>query len=53
MAAGAGFLEGFVPEADATVVTRILDAGGEIVGKAQCEYLCSSGGSHTSWPAPC
>ncbi|MFO1061475.1 MAG: amidase [Dongiaceae bacterium] len=52
MAAGAGFLDGFVPEADATVVTRILDAGGEIVGKAQCEYLCSSGGSHTSWPAP-
>ena len=52
MAAGAGFLDGFVPEADATVVTRVLDAGGEIVGKAQCEYLCSSGGSHTSWPAP-
>jgi amidase len=52
MAAGAGFLDGFVPEADASAVTRILDAGGEIVGKAQCEYLCSSGGSHTSWPAP-
>src|SRR5690606_16872812 len=30
---GASFLEGYVPEVDATVVTRILDAGGEIVGK--------------------
>jgi len=52
MAVGTGFLEGFVPEADATAVTRILDAGGEIVGKAQCEYLCHSGGSHTSLPRP-
>jgi amidase len=52
MAIGAGYLEGFVPEVDATVVTRILDAGGEIVGKAMCEYLCLSGSSHTSWPAP-
>ena len=52
MAMGAGYLEGYVPDVDATVVTRILDAGGEIVGKATCEYLCLSGGSHTSWPAP-
>lgn len=52
MAAGAGFLQGYVPDVDATVVTRILDAGGEIVGKAACEYLCSSGDSFTSWPSP-
>src|SRR5437867_1561246 len=52
LSAGAAFLDGFVPDIDATVVTRILDAGGEIVGKAQCEYLCSCGGSHTSWPMP-
>jgi amidase len=52
MAMGAGYLEGYMPDVDATVVTRILDAGGEIVGKATCEYLCLSGGSHTSWPAP-
>jgi amidase len=52
MSIGAGYLEGYVPDVDATVVTRILDAGGEIVGKATCEYLCLSGGSHTSWPAP-
>src|ERR1700744_2783079 len=31
---GAATLEGFVPTADATIVTRILDAGGAIVGKA-------------------
>ena len=52
MAMGTGYLEGYMPDVDATVVTRILDAGGEIVGKATCEYLCLSGGSHTSWPAP-
>ena len=37
---------------DATVVTRILDAGGTIAGKATCESLCFSGGSHTSDPMP-
>ena len=45
---GASVLEGYVPDVDATVVTRILDAGGEIAGKAHCEYLCFSGGSHTN-----
>ena len=43
---GASVLEGYVPDVDATVVTRILDAGGEIAGKAHCEYPCFSGGSH-------
>jgi amidase len=45
---GASTLEGYVPEFDATIVTRILDAGGEIVGKTHCEYFCLSGGSHTN-----
>jgi amidase len=49
---GCAAVEGYVPEFDATVVTRILDAGGEIVGKAVCEDLCFSGGSHTSYPKP-
>lgn len=44
---GSLLLEGYVPDVDATIVTRILDAGGEIVGKAACEDLCFSGGSHT------
>jgi amidase len=45
---GAATLEGYVPNVDATVVTRILDAGGTILGKAHCESFCLSGGSHTS-----
>jgi amidase len=45
-------LEGYVPEVDATIVTRILDAGGTILGKAVCESLCFSGGSHTSDTGP-
>ena len=49
---GATVLEGFDPDIDATVVTRILEAGGEIVGKAVCEYLCFSGGSRTSDTGP-
>jgi amidase len=49
---GASTLEGYVPDVDATVVTRILDAGGTIVGKAHCEYFCLSGGSHTSAMGP-
>jgi amidase len=49
---GTAVLEGFVPDIDATIVTRILDAGGEIVGKAVCESLCFSGGSHTADTGP-
>ncbi|MFO1146755.1 MAG: amidase [Alsobacter sp.] len=49
---GASTLEGFVPVADATIVTRMLDAGATILGKATCEYFCLSGGSHTSEPGP-
>jgi amidase len=49
---GSSVLEGYVPEFDATIVTRILDSGGEIAGKAVCEHLCFSGGSHTSDTGP-
>ena len=49
---GASVLEGYVPDVDATVVTRLLDAGAEIVGKAVCENLCFSGGSHTNDTGP-
>jgi amidase len=49
---GASTLEGYVPDVDATIVTRILDAGGTILGKAVCEYFCFSGGSHTSASGP-
>jgi amidase len=49
---GASTLEGYVPDVDATVVTRVLDAGGTILGKAHCEYFCFSGGSHTGAAGP-
>lgn len=49
---GASTLEGFVPVSDATIVTRMLDAGATIMGKAVCEHFCLSGSSHTSDPAP-
>ena len=49
---GSATLEGFVPRSDATVVRRILEAGGEIAGKAVCEDLCFSGGSHTPATGP-
>jgi amidase len=49
---GASTLEGYTPDIDATIVTRILDAGGTIVGKAHCEYYCFSGGSHTNAAGP-
>ncbi len=49
---GSSILDGYVPDVDATVVSRILDAGGTIAGKAHCENLCLSGGSHTNSTGP-
>src|SRR6266702_2068659 len=49
---GASTLEGYTPDTDATIVTRMLDAGGTIIGKVHCEYFCFSGGSHTSAAGP-
>ena len=48
---GASTLEGFVPDVDATIVTRILDEGGTILGKAT-RILCSFSTAYTSSPAP-
>ena len=49
---GASVLEGLVPEFDAPVITRLLDAGAEIVGKSVCEYFSFSGGAATSTTGP-
>ena len=49
---GSLILEGFVPDVDATVVSRILDAGGNIIGKSVCENLCCCGGSFTAATGP-
>lgn len=45
---GSNELDTFVPSEDATVVTRALAAGAEVVGKTTNEYFCMSGGSHTA-----
>jgi amidase len=48
MLMGTKFIEGYVPDTDATLVTRILEAGGNITGKAVCENMCHSATSHSS-----
>ncbi|KAL3857306.1 hypothetical protein ACJMK2_011987 [Sinanodonta woodiana] len=49
---GSKLLEGYTPEFDATVVTRILDAGGRILGKTNCEDLCCCFNSFTNATGP-
>ena len=49
---GSSTLKGYTPDIDATIVTRLLDAGATIAGKAHCEYFCLSGGSHTNAAGP-
>ncbi len=49
---GTRILEGYVPDVDATIVTRILDAGGTIVGKTNTEDCSFSGSGHTSAMGP-
>ncbi|KAH6629195.1 amidase signature domain-containing protein [Boeremia exigua] len=48
MLLGTNFVKGYVPDCDATVTKRILEAGGRILGKAVCENLCHSATSHSS-----
>ncbi|GAA3746884.1 amidase [Streptomyces tremellae] len=45
---GSATVAGYAPSVDATVVTRVLAAGGTVAGKAVCEDLCFSGSSFTS-----
>ena len=45
---GASTLEGYTPDVDATIVTRMLDAGATILGKVRCEYFCFSGEASAS-----
>ena len=49
---GSSIMEGYTPEIDATIVTRMLDEGATIVGKAHSENFCLSGGSHTNAKGP-
>lgn len=45
---GTSLLQDYVPDVDATIVSRLLEAGVTIVGKATCEPLCLSGSSFLS-----
>ncbi|THG96265.1 hypothetical protein EW026_g5540 [Hermanssonia centrifuga] len=46
------FFSDWIPITDATVVTRILEAGGIITGKATCENFCAYGVSNTAAHGP-
>lgn len=48
MLMGTNFVQDYTPDMDATLVTRILEAGGHITGKAVCENMCHSATSHSS-----
>ena len=48
MLLGTSFIKNYVPDVDATVTARILEAGGQILGKAVCENMCHSATSHSS-----
>lgn len=48
MLMGTNFAKDYIPDTDATLVTRILEAGGHITGKAVCENMCHSATSHSS-----
>ena len=49
---GSPIMEGYVPREDATVVTRLLDAGAHIVGKTAVPAFCFDGGGLTGYPEP-
>ncbi|KAF2137642.1 uncharacterized protein K452DRAFT_235635 [Aplosporella prunicola CBS 121167] len=52
MELGTEFVKGIVPNTDATVVTRLLEAGAHVIGKAVCENLCLSATSHSAASGP-
>ncbi len=49
---GSPIMEGYVPREDATVVTRLLDAGAHIIGKSAVPAFCFDGGGLTGYPDP-
>ncbi|KAF8531459.1 amidase signature domain-containing protein [Gautieria morchelliformis] len=49
---GTNVFSDWVPNTDATIVTRILKAGGVITGKATCNNFCSFGVSNTAAQGP-
>ncbi|WP_049935232.1 amidase [Haloplanus natans] len=52
MTCGSKLFEGYVPETDATIVTRLLDAGATITGKTNMEDMAFSGSGELSATGP-
>lgn len=52
MTCGSHLLEGYVPDTDATIVTRMLDAGAEIVAMLNMDDCALSGDGRTSTYGP-
>ncbi|WP_136718310.1 amidase [Halorientalis salina] len=48
MTCGSNVVEGYVPETDATLVSRLLSAGATIVGKTNLDDMAFSGNGHSS-----
>lgn len=52
MTCGSKMFDGYVPSADATIVTRLLDAGATITGKLNMEDMAFSGSGELSATGP-
>jgi amidase len=52
MTCGSKLFEGYVPTADATIVTRLLDAGATVTGKLNMEDMAFSGSGELSATGP-
>ena len=48
MTCGSQVLEGYVPDADATIVSRLLESGARIVGKTNMDDMAFTGNGHSS-----
>lgn len=48
MTCGSQVMEGYVPNIDATLVTRLLDEGARIVGKTNLDDMAFAGNGHSS-----
>ncbi|WP_331233714.1 amidase family protein [Natronorarus salvus] len=49
MTCGSRVLEGYVPDADATIVTRLLDAGATVVGKTNMDDMAMTTTGHSAF----
>lgn len=52
MLLGTDFIKDYVPKTDATLITRLLEAGAVIKGKSVCENMCHSATSHSAATGP-